>query len=209
MEIIAVILMIVFTLVGASDRKKKIARQSGEQTVSARQTASARQPGKGRPVREMSLIEREQRMNELRQKQAARQARRSAASGGDSVTFDGALNELKDLLSQAVGESHEGESLMADDADCAGGSLPHTHAEGLSALSDEECAGGSMPHEHTQGESRAEQKKRLERLDVGREADAPERLMPRGIDARAMRRAVVMAEVLGKPKGLRKSRFVA
>ena len=82
MEIIAVILMIVFTLVGASDRKKKIARQSGEQTVSARQTASARQPGKGRPVREMSLIEREQRMNELRQKQAARQARRSAASGG-------------------------------------------------------------------------------------------------------------------------------
>lgn len=198
MEIIAVILVIVFTLVGASDRKKKIARQSGEQTV------SARQPGKGRPVREMSLIEREQRMNELRQKQAARQARRSAASGGASVTFDGALNELKDLLSQAVGESHEGESILAD-ADCAGGSLPHTHAEGLSALSDEECAGGSMPHEHTQGESRAEQKRRLERLDVGREADAPEGLMPRGIDARAMRRAVVMAEVLGKPKGLRKS----
>ena len=197
MEIIAVILMIVFALVGASDRKKKIARQSGEQTV------SARQPGKGRPVREMSLIEREQRMNELRQK---RRAQRSAASGGASVTFDGALNELKDLLSQAVGESHEGESLMADDADCAGGSLPHTHAEGLSALSDEECAGGSMPHEHTQGESRAEQKKRLERLDVNRAADAAEGLMPRGIDARAMRRAVVMAEVLGKPKGLRKSR---
>ncbi len=208
MEIIAVILMIVFTLVGASDRKKKIARQSGEQTVSARQTASVRQPGKGRPVREMSLIEREQRMNELRQKQAARQARRPAASGGVSATFDSTLNELKDLLSQAVGEDHEGESILAD-ADCAGGSLPHTHAEGLSALSDEECAGGSMPHEHTQGESRAEQKRRLERLDVGREADAPEGLMPRGIDARAMRRAVVMAEVLGKPKGLRKSRFVA
>ena len=43
MEIIAVILMIVFALVGASDRKKKIAKQSGEQPV------SARQPGTGRP----------------------------------------------------------------------------------------------------------------------------------------------------------------
>ena len=198
MEIIAVILMIVFALVGAADRKKKAASQTGEQA------APVRQPGKGRPVREMSLIEREQRMNELRQKQAARRAQQAAASGGVSATFDSTLTELKDLLSQAVGESHEGESLMAD-ADCAGGSMPHTHAEGLSALSDEECAGGSMPHEHTQGERRAEQKRRLENLDKVREADAPVGLMPRDIDARAMRRAVVMAEVLGKPKGLRKA----
>ena len=94
---------------------------------------------------------------------------------------------------------------MMADADCAGGSMPHDHAEGSSALKDAECAGGSMPHRHTQGVSRTVQSRRLSELDHDWEAEDAQNLVPSAFDARAMRRAVVMAEVLGKPKALKRA----
>lgn len=202
MEIVAVILMIVFALISAGDRKKKAANRSGNAQ------AGAQAQMKGRPVGQMGLAEREARLNELRQKRAERAAEAASEPVMPSnarATFDSSLTELKELLNVAQVESVEGQSML-NDAECIGGSMPHAHAEGQSALEDAECAGGSMPHSHTQGVSRAAQRRRLSDLDHGREADAPEGLMPRAVDARAMRRAVVMAEVLGKPKGLRGAR---
>ena len=149
-------------------------------------------------------------MKALREKQAARQAAKPAA-GDMRSAFDSTLTELKTLLSvEPQAAPAEGDSLLAD-ADCHGGSMPHTHAEGGSTLDDEECVGGSMAHSHAEGQSRAEQRRRLSDLDRRRESeqDAPEGLFPKAIDAAAMRRAVVMAEVLGKPKGIKRSRYVA
>ena len=219
MEIIAFILMIVFALVSAGERKKKAAKRADAQQQAgnpqaARPQAVARpqaaaQPQAVKPVSQMSLAEREARMKTLREKQAARQAGRPA--GDVKAALDTTLTELKTLLTvEPQAAPAEGDSLLAD-ADCHGGSMPHTHAEGGSTLDDEECVGGSMAHSHAEGQSRAEQRRRLSDLDRRREAEhgAPEGLFPKAIDAAAMRRAVVMAVVLGKPKSLQRSKFVA
>ena len=93
---------------------------------------------------------------------------------------------------------------MLADEDCHGGSMPHAHTEGHSELADEECFGGSMAHGHSEGVSRAAHAHRMAAID----ARASEGLAPAAsaIDATDLRRAVVMAEVLGKPKALRTMR---
>ena len=91
---------------------------------------------------------------------------------------------------------------MLDDADCHGGSMEHTHAEGRSALEDEDCMGGSMEHTHTEGVSRVAQARRMAAIDAEHHDSAE--ILPETVDARALRRAVVMAEVLGKPRAMRK-----
>ena len=74
-------------------------------------------------------------------------------------------------------------------------------AEGLPLADDEECAGGSMPHLHTEGVDRSEHARRMKDLDM----QAPEPEQPSHIpDARDLRRAVVMAEVLGRPRALKR-----
>ena len=199
--------MIVFALVSASDRKKKAAKQA-EQHRAGMGVAAGKAVAAARSASQMSISERQARMAELKQKQAERAAQKAARAAGPvtpgnaRASFESSLNELKELLEVAVQPSSgEGDSMLAD-ADCVGGSMPHDHAEGGSALEDEECAGGSMEHHHTQGVSRAAQSRRLEELDSRREAehDAPKGLFPKAMDAAAMRRAVVMAEVLGKPR---------
>ena len=205
-EIIAVILVVIFALVSAGDRKKKAAKRAGQQSVTPG-TAARVNTANQRPVSQMGMAERQARMAELKQKQAERAAQKAAGAepvrpGNARASFESSLNDLKELLEVALQPAQgEGESMMAD-ADCAGGSMPHDHAEGGSALEDEECAGGSMAHHHTQGVSREAQNRRLSELDSRREAEEADRLVPTAIDAAAMRRAVVMAEVLGKPKAL-------
>lgn len=209
MEIIGVILVIIFALVSASDKRKKAANQAGKpQPMNG---TAARTAANQRSARQMSMAERQARLEELRRKKAERAAAQEPVMPSNaSAAFESSLTELKELLSVAQVSPSEGESML-DDADCHGGSMPHTHAEGDSALEDEECVGGSMAHAHTQGESRAAQRRRLSQLDHDREADGEARdsLIPSDIDARALRRAVVMAEVLGKPKAMQRGRFVA
>ncbi len=205
-EIIAVILVVIFALVSAGDRKKKAAKRAGQQSVTPG-TAARVNTANQRPVSQMGMAERQARMAELKQKQAERAAQKAAGAepvrpGNARASFESSLNDLKELLEVALQpEPTEGTGMLAD-ADCAGGSMPHDHAEGGSALEDEECAGGSMAHHHTQGVSRAAQNRRLSELDSRREAEEAGRLVPTAIDAAAMRRAVVMAEVLGKPKAM-------
>lgn len=76
--------------------------------------------------------------------------------------------------------------------------------EGMSAFDDEGCLGGSMPHGHAEGESRAEHGRHVAAMEA---RDREEAVLERkGLDARAMRRAVVMAEVLDRPVSLRARR---
>ena len=102
---------------------------------------------------------------------------------------------------QPAAQSVQGASML-EDAQCAGGSMPHVHDEGHSTLVDEDCAGGSMEHTHAEGVSRAAQARRMAAIDAGHPDG--EDILPESIDARALRRAVVMAEVLGKPRALKK-----
>ena len=75
-------------------------------------------------------------------------------------------------------------------------------AEGNPMLDDDDCHGGSMAHTHTEGVSRTEQARRMAAIDESRTAD----VLPERIDAQALRRAVVMAEVLGRPRALQRRR---
>lgn len=91
---------------------------------------------------------------------------------------------------------------MLEDEECKGGSMPHVHTEGHSALEDEDCFGGSMEHIHSEGVNRAAHARRMAAIDAAHDED----ILPETIDARALRRAVVMAEVLGKPRALKRAR---
>ena len=79
-------------------------------------------------------------------------------------------------------------------------------AQGASMLDEEGCVGGSMDHGHDEGESHAEharhlaEAKRREAEELLNQADAQRRAQ---VSARKLREAVVMAEVLGKPRALR------
>ena len=101
---------------------------------------------------------------------------------------------------QAATVPAEGRSML-EDAECAGGSMPHVHHEGRSALADEDCFGGSMEHTHSEGVSRSAHARRMAAIDAHTQ---DEDILPETIDARALRRAIVMAEVLGKPRALRR-----
>ena len=71
----------------------------------------------------------------------------------------------------------------------------------------EGCLGGSMPHLHTEGESRAEHAMHMAAMERRDEeswqADPINRNLG-GIDRTQLRRAVIMAEILDKPKALRR-----
>lgn len=119
--------------------------------------------------------------------------------------FDEALEQLQSRLAvagAAKGRKARQGASMLEDAECAGGSMAHTHEEGHSHLEDEDCGGGSMAHTHTEGVSRADHARRMAAIDA---AAANDDMLPQTIDARALRRAVVMAEVLGRPRALKKS----
>ena len=78
--------------------------------------------------------------------------------------------------------------------------------QGASALDDEGCLGGSLPHDHSEGESRAEHARHIAAMEA-RDAEEAAIAAPRGLaalDPRDLRRAVVISEVLGKPKALKK-----
>ena len=197
-EVIALILFIIFMFATSNDRKKK---KGG---------AAAGTQAAGR----MSRAERQQRLREQRAAQAGarptveeafedaveqlqRKLDDAAAFGADART-----PRRPEPVARAVGQAvRQGEAMLADD-ECRGGSMEHTHAEGHSALEDKDCYGGSMEHTHTEGVSRSAHARRMAAIDSVHDEDAP----PQAIDAAALRRAVVMAEVLGKPRALQARR---
>lgn len=183
MEIIALILAIVF--IAATGGKGKKNRQNAARR---QPQVNRRQPSTSAEIREM--------MNQFAS------ARKEAAQPTVAVP-----RAAETVLASLAGE---GESALADE-DCRGGSMPHTHEEGVSALVDEDCQGGSMAHDHTEGVERASHTRRMAKLDEAEHGPAEPAehrpvLAASDIDAQAMRRAVVMAEVLGKPRALARRR---
>ena len=189
MEIIGVILMIVVALVSASSRNKKTSANNG-----GAQRANAHQP-----------------LNPEALARAAAQAGRREAPKPAQPTVKPAEPRVESTVTQtkqpeyvAQAAPGEGRSMLEDEA-CRGGSMPHAHTEGDSTLEDEDCDGGSMAHTHTEGVSRTAHARRMAELDHSRQTDEDDGLIPQTIDAQALRRAVVMAEILGKPRAMRRS----
>ena len=80
------------------------------------------------------------------------------------------------------------------------------YAQGGGLEDDEGCVGGSMAHVHTEGETRAEHREHVERLKKreAEEQQAEEALWDSAaLNRQRLRQAVVMAEVLGKPRALK------
>ena len=197
MEIIGVILFILFFIVGMGDSKKKRAQNAAKSGTPAGarrpSAATAAKPGRGskrpQPAAPASAMPRS--IDDVK----------SAMNQWFEDTMDEIRGDTQTPV-QPAPRAAQGASML-EDPECAGGSMPHTHDEGHSGLEDEDCAGGSMAHTHTEGVSRAAQARRMAAIDAAQqESDV---ILPRTIDGRALRRAVVMAEVLGKPRALRKS----
>lgn len=102
----------------------------------------------------------------------------------------------------------EGESLQDADG-CLGGSMTHAHDAAAAHPDEEGCLGGSMAHSHTEGETRVDHERHMARADAEAKADAAEPIDAAktarerlGLTASDMRRAVVISEILGRPKAL-------
>ena len=183
MEIIALILIIV--LVSLTGTKKgNRARQA------------AQNPNLAQGMQNSKLGQAIKVADAARAAQAAKQAK--TAKPAVQAAQEAKLKNLRFVPLAVPAEGNP----MLDDDDCHGGSMAHTHAEGASSLEDEDCVGGSMAHTHTEGVSRTEQARRMAAIDESRTAD----VLPERIDAQALRRAVVMAEVLGRPRALQRRR---
>ena len=192
MQFLAFLLVVVLTIVSMSKNKKQ-----GNAAAKPGTPANGRRPATG---------------TQARAKQPAAPAEPEVVIPTD---LDEIIAEVKSRVAgdravakrrsepvvQAVKDSGsvQGASML-EDADCAGGSMEHTHTEGHSALEDEDCFGGSMEHTHSEGVSRVAQARHMAAIDAKHDED----VLPETFDARALRRAVVMAEVLGKPRALRK-----
>ena len=84
-----------------------------------------------------------------------------------------------------------------------------TVAQGVSHADDEGCVGGSMKHAHTEGETREEHRRHLAELHKREAEEQRASEMARELsemNLQKLRRAVVMAEVLGKPAAMKKRR---
>ena len=198
MEIIAVILFVLFFIfsAGSKNKKRDSAAQRPGAAGNARQQTPAANARSAKPKPSASKV---------------KPVKPASAMPKNLDGLKAAMNQwLEDGMTEDKGnvrpavqpaaQSVQGASMLKDDQ-CAGGSMPHTHDEGHSTLADEDCAGGSMEHTHTEGVNRKAHARRMAAIDA---AAQPQDVLPEHIDARALRRAVVMAEVLGKPRALRK-----
>ena len=199
MEIIVLILVVVFALLNAKGKKPKADQAGAPRTAQANpKPARAMNAQERLAHREALLKQRDARLAQSVAQPTVVAPEQAAAKPVESPA-EARLRKLQAVVQAATGE---GAPMLADD-DCHGGSMEHTHAEGNAALTDEDCAGGSMEHTHTEGVSRSEQTRKMAAIDgAPRLGDA----LPEVIDARALRRAVVMAEVLGRPRALRARR---
>lgn len=79
--------------------------------------------------------------------------------------------------------------------------------QGVSAMDEEGCIGGSLPHSHEEGERRAEHAEHL--YAAGRQSERALHAQAvsqelKDVNIEQLRRAVIMAEILDRPKALRR-----
>ena len=189
MEIIVLIIIIVAALVSKSGKNGQPGRNAGgTRTVNGR-TRITTPAAPAESVRAAHVA----RAAKARPRVVAAQPRVAtpiAPTLGEATAGGASLAEADRLVPEpliAAGLS-EGESTMPWE------------------IPDEEgCVGGSMAHEHTEGESAEEHGAHIEEMRL---RDAQEEESARAalgeIDAQALRRAVIAAEVLGRPKALKR-----
>ena len=183
MEALVVLLVIGLIIANSNSSKKKKAQQAGNAPKAEKRRAD-------RPAQPVAGA------------QAARPVASAASAEEDfQIALDLLDRELEAARAMSDADIPQGASMLPDD-ECAGGSMAHTHAQGRSAHADDECIGGSMAHTHTEGVSRAAHARRMAAIDADHETSDAQ---SGAFDARDLRRAVVMAEVLGKPKALRRA----
>ena len=178
MEIIGVILFVLFFIVSAGSKNKKgnSAAQRPGTAGNAKQQASAANARSARPKPSAGKV---------------KPVRPASAMPKNLGDLKAAMNQwLEDSMTEIKGDVKPVVQPAAQSV------------QGASMLEDAQCAGGSMEHTHTEGVSRAAQARRMAAIDAGHPDG--EDILPEAIDAAALRRAVVMAEVLGKPRALKK-----
>ena len=191
MEIILSILIVILVFASVMGKNGKSARKGrGGQAPAAKAPEKPAKNATQSSKAVARLAARDARFEKAMQRLEARLNEQPAATW-----------EAPEILPVEASEIRQGEAML-EDPDCAGGSMAHTHAEGHSALEDEDCVGGSMEHVHSEGVSRSDHARRMAAID----AEDAQDVLPETIDARTLRRAVVMAEVLGKPRALRGAR---
>lgn len=181
MEGLFVVLLIIFLL--STSSKKNRARVDAQRKG---QQAAANAPGQPSPtpVARMTPAERRQRIEALKGKKQSLRAEAQA---------------VRAAAPQAPA-AHPGEGLSRP------GSLAARAPQGFEGFDEEGCVGGSMPHDHTEGERRDEHARHIAAM-AARDAEEAVLAAPRGIaalDPTALRRAVVVSEILGKPRALRR-----
>ena len=192
MEGLFFVLIIIFLIANANSKKIKAAQkakavkdfiqadpanqaQAKLQAAQARAAAKAAQPAPT-PVSRLSAEERAERLGALKEKQRARRQR------------------LAEVAEAFVGPGVHSEPHPAP-----------AMAQGASLHDDEGCLGGSLPHDHSEGENRAEHAAHIAAMEA-RDAEEAAVAAPRGLagfDPRDLRRAVVISEILGKPRAYR------
>ena len=214
MELIIVLIIIFFVV--NSKKAKSGESQSGRVRDSARDARSRRErqrveshpPNAGSDMGFRELRETLQELAAQKPESIIEAAQSAIQSAKSEHTPIEAARAAKAAAEIAAAKAAAREKLQAARRAKAGG-LPietEAHAQGDSAADDEGCLGGSMAHTHSEGESRAEHAghvaaaKRREAQELLQQADSERRTQ---VTAQKLRQAVVMAEVLGKPRALR------
>ena len=84
--------------------------------------------------------------------------------------------------------------------------MPDPSPEGRALHDDEGCVGGSIAHDHHEGESRTEHRRHVAAVERREDAESEAERAARetsALNARRLRQAVIMAEVLDRPISLR------
>lgn len=186
MEAITLILIIVFSLISASVKKNK---QGAAKTGSA-PARPAEKPATTRAAIERALKEAVAQLDDgamtPAQKQQAKDAEAALAKAREKAKL------------RAAAKSQAQQGLPGTPV---GAAVPSA-TQGASAVDDEGCLGGSLPHGHEEGESREEHARHIAAMESRDKNEAA--LEIRGFDARQLRRAVVISEILDRPKALRR-----
>ena len=176
--LISVIIVIVMALLSSGMKNKKNARKGVIQDPVAKNAPihTAPKPA-AKAAASLSKAEREARLTQLREKRAERMKAAKVTAAPQAVA-------MQAQAAQTVEPVPQGTSLT-DDEGCVGGSLPHDHEEG---------EGHEEHARHMADYARRELDERTREEHAGHA----------GLNLSDVRRAVVMAEILGKPKALQR-----
>lgn len=186
-ELVMIWIIIVMLIVLSSLKANKKAQQKG-------------QAAKGRPAQPQSAAKPAQTSKAV---QAAKAAKGKPAT---KSAFMQAMAELQEAFAEPQKQAQVLPNGSFVPRESAAPQPPRP--QGASMLDEEGCVGGSMAHAHTEGESRAEHARhqaaaRRREAEETLAAQAALELSARNLSR--LRQAVVMAEILDRPKALRRN----